>query len=142
MIGDWLNYDTPVTEIAAFIEKVHVNHDLSGFEGDSRFVQNDRPQILFSKLRSSIGGVYAWRLANTKSSAEKERMLKEADFAFRQAVTLAPRNPEGVYRYANLLAGEKRFDDAILVVESALRLDPENAFLPDLLEQLKIMKGK
>jgi len=38
------------------VENVHVNHNLSGFNGDPRFVQNDHPQKLFSKLRSSIGG--------------------------------------------------------------------------------------
>lgn len=31
MIGDWLTYDTPVSDVVAFVEKVHLNHDLSGF---------------------------------------------------------------------------------------------------------------
>ena len=34
MIGDWLNYDTPVREITAFAEKVCLKRDLRGFKGD------------------------------------------------------------------------------------------------------------
>jgi hypothetical protein len=142
MLGDWLNYDTSVAEIAAFVEKVHVNHDLCGFKGDLRFIQNERSQRLFSRLRPSIGGLYLWRATISKNAAEKERMLKEADFAFRQSFALCPRSPEAVFRYAGLLLGEKRFDDAILIMETAKSLDPENAQFPGLLEQLKRMKGK
>ena len=61
MIGGWLNDDTPVSEVAAFAEKVHLRHNLSGFTGDPRFVQNDYCVQSFSKLRSSIAGIYAWR---------------------------------------------------------------------------------
>ncbi len=141
MIGDWLTDETPVRQIAAFVEKAHVNHDLSGFKGDPRFVQNDAPQKLFSKLRSSIGGIYSWRFAGAKSPAEKERMLKEADFAFRQAFALCPRSAEAVFRYFTLLSGQRRLDDAILLVESALKLEPEmNGVLSYWLEQLKKVK--
>jgi hypothetical protein len=127
MIGDWLSYDTSVSEIVAFVEKVHVNHDLTGFKGDLRYIQNDMPQRNFSKLRSSIGGVYTWRAQHSENPADKERMLKEADFAFRQASALCPSSPEAVFRYINLLLGEKlgqkRLDDAILVVQAAVKLE-------------------
>jgi hypothetical protein len=38
MIGDWLKSDTPVSEVAAFAEKVYARKDLNGFTGDPRFV--------------------------------------------------------------------------------------------------------
>jgi hypothetical protein len=142
MLGDWLNYDTSVAETVAFVEKVHVDHNLIGFKGDPRFVQNERPQTLFSKLRASIGGLYMCRATISKDVLEQERMLKESDFAFRQSFALCPRSPETVLRYAGLLLGEKRYEDAILVVGTAKRLDPENAQFPGLLEHLKRMKGK
>lgn len=142
MIGEWLTCDTPVGEIAAFVDKRHVKHDLGGFKGDPRFVQNGRPQRLFSKLRSSIGGLYSWRVANAENPVEKERMLKEAGHAFRQAFALCPSSPEVVFRYTSLLAarGERCLDDATLIVETALKVDPEHAQFPCLLEQLKKMK--
>ena len=50
-------------------------------------------------------------------------MLKEADFAFRQAFVLCPRSPEVVFRYVNLLAQQKQVDEAILLVEAAVKLE-------------------
>jgi hypothetical protein len=50
-------------------------------------------------------------------------MLREADFAFRQAFVLCPTSPEAVFRYINLLLGQKRLDDAILLAEAAVRLE-------------------
>ena len=140
MIGEWLTYDTPVGEIATFAEKVHVNRDLSGFRGDPRFVQNEHPQKLFCKLRSSTGGLYSWRGANANSPAEKERMLKEADYAFRQAFALCPSSAEALFRYIGLLAEQRRLGEAILVAETAVKIKPENLQLPGWLEQLKRMK--
>jgi hypothetical protein len=141
MIGDWLTRDTPVAEVAAFIKRVHWQHDLTGFEGDARFVQNDAPQRLFSKLRSSIAGVYAWRVSNGKGSGGSDQMMRAADFAFRQAWALCPRSPEAVFRYINLLATHRRFDDACLLAETAARLDPDNPQLQYLLAELTRMKA-
>src|ERR1035441_6077067 len=44
MIGDWLTYDTPVREVAAFVEKVYLKRDFKGFKGDRRFVEHPRGQ--------------------------------------------------------------------------------------------------
>src|ERR1039457_2423272 len=41
MIGDWLNSDTSVRDVAALIEKVYVKKDFNGFTGDPQFAQND-----------------------------------------------------------------------------------------------------
>jgi len=142
MIGDWLKYDTSVGEIVGFVEKTQVNRDLSGFRGDPSFVRNDQPQKLFSKLRSSIGGVYSWRANGAKAPIAKARMLKEADFAFRQAFALCPRSLEAVFRYTAQLASQERFDDAILVVETARKLDQENVMFSSLLQQLNLSRER
>jgi tetratricopeptide (TPR) repeat protein len=138
MIGDWLLEDTPLGDVVAFIEKAHVNHDLSRFKGDPRFIQNDAPQKSFSKLRSAIGGIYAWRGGNAGSPVEKERMLAEADFAFRQAIALCPRSPEALFRYTSLLAWQGRTESAVPLVETALHLEPENVALLNLFQQLVV----
>jgi hypothetical protein len=123
MIGDWLTFETPLSEVVAFVDKVYLNNNLGGFGGDPRYVQNEMPQRSFSKLRSSIGGLYAWRAQNCQSSEEKQRMLKEAEFAFRQAFVLYPSSPEVVFRYVSLLLGQKRLDDGISLAEAAVRLE-------------------
>ena len=141
MIGGWLNDGTTIKEIAAFTEKVYSKHGYSGFTGDPRFVQNAYSQKMFSKERSSIAGLYAWRALQTKDAAEKQRMNAAADFAFRQAWALCPYSPEAVIRYVNLLFSEQRFSDALLVAQTAAKM-PEmqgsnGRQIRDLVEQIK-----
>jgi beta-lactamase regulating signal transducer with metallopeptidase domain len=140
MLGNWLNYDTSIAEIAAFAERIYLNHDLGGFTGDPQFVADTWAQKAFSKLRSSLGGMYAWRITNAKTPEEKQQMTKEADFAFRQAFALCPTSPEALYRYINLLVGSNRVDDARLLAETSLKLDPTNAQVDYLLKTLKNWK--
>jgi tetratricopeptide (TPR) repeat protein len=141
LIGNWINYDTPVKEIADFVEKVYLRRNFSGFKGDRRFVRDDQAQKAFSKLRSSIGGVYNYRWGTSKpGSPEWQRMLKEADFAFRQAFAFCPYSPEAVFRYVNLLLNLQRLDDALIVASTCLKLDPYNAQVIDLVSKLQAFK--
>jgi RNA polymerase sigma factor (sigma-70 family) len=137
MIGGWLNDDTPVSEIAAFAEKVHLRHDLGGFTGDPRFVQNDYAYKTFSKLRSSIAGIYMWRLDHAAGEVEKDRMARATDFAFRQAWALCPTSLEAVFRYTNFLLKQNRNSDALLVASTCLKLDPNNVQVKNLVSQLQ-----
>jgi tetratricopeptide (TPR) repeat protein len=136
LIGNWITYDTSVREIADWVEKVYLHRDYTGFKGDRKFLRDDQGQKAFSKLRSSIGGVYSWRIYNSKSPAEQQRMLKEADFAFRQAFAFCPYSPEAVFRYAQLLANMQRFDDALIIAETCLKLDPYNSQVSGLVASL------
>jgi thioredoxin-like negative regulator of GroEL len=146
LTGDFIDYDTPVKTITDWIEKTYLRHDLNGFTGDRKFLHDDDAQKSFSKLRSSIGGIYAWRLNQAppeyrpKSNAEYQRVLKEADFTFRQAFAFCPYSPEAVFRYAQLLLQLRRFDDALLVAETCLKLDPYNGQVRGLVENVKQYK--
>ena len=90
MIGGWLNRRHIGEEVAAFAEKIFARHDFSGFTGDPRFVQNAYSYKMFSKERSSIAGLYAWRAQHTTDALEKKQMNEAADFAFRQSLALVP----------------------------------------------------
>jgi tetratricopeptide (TPR) repeat protein len=144
LIGNWVTYDTSVKTITDFVEKVYKEHDFNGFTGDRKFVRDDQAQKAFSKLRSSIGGIYNWRIGASKTPAERVRMIKEADFAFRQAFAFCPYSPEAVFRYVQLLASPeiRRFDDAILVASTCLKLDPYNGQVKGLVDQLKAIKNQ
>jgi hypothetical protein len=122
MIGDWLTDDTPVEQVAAFAQKTFGKQDFSGFTGDPRFIQNAYSHRMFSKLRSSLAGLYAWRLKQATDASEKERLAREADFAFRQAWALCPYSPEAVFRYVNFLLAQDRGADALLVAETAAQM--------------------
>ena len=143
LIGNWITYDTPVKEIADFVERVYLRRNFKGFKGDPAFVRDDQAQKAFSKLRSSIGGIYAWRIGNDRNPAAQQRMLKEADFAFRQAFAYCPYSPEAVFRYVQLLLNTQRLDDALTVALTCQKLDPYNGQVLDLVDRLtKYKKGQ
>jgi hypothetical protein len=83
MIGDWLTDNTPVEQVAAFAKKTFGKQDFSGFTGDLRFIQNAYSHRAVSKLRSSLAGVYVWRMQHATGGTEAQLMAQEADFAFR-----------------------------------------------------------
>jgi hypothetical protein len=134
IIGDWLHDDTTVQEIVAFAERTYGQHDLSAFKGDRRFLASRDSQMMFSKLRSSIAGIYSWRLGvppgggqvPPQYTGDTDRMAREADFAFKQAIALCPYSPEAVYRYVAFLTNQGRKPDALLIAQAAAKLDPKN----------------
>lgn len=142
LIGNWITYDTSVKEICEFAERVYLHRDYSGFKGDRKFIRDDNAQKAFSKLRSSLGGLYSYRVNAAKSPAEQKRMIKEADFTFRQSFAFCPYSPEAVFRYVNLLVTLGRMDDAILISETCLKLDRENSNVAVLVAQLRGMGGR
>lgn len=119
MIGDWLNDDTTIKEIAAFGEKVFLQHDFSGFTGDQRFVENKYAGAAFSWDRSNIADLYVWRMNHATTSDNKESLAREADFAFRQALALDPYIPKIVNAYQNFLKSQNRETDALLLNKMA-----------------------
>jgi hypothetical protein len=117
MIGGWLNDNTSVQGIADFAKKVFLQHDFKAFTGDPQFVKNDYFCRIFSKERGSDASLYLWRMNHAGSSADRERMASEADFAFRQALALCPYNPQTASTHAGFLHSQHRDSDARLVNE-------------------------
>jgi hypothetical protein len=140
MIGGWLTPDTPVKDVCTFARKTFGGKDFSGFKGDRRYVEQSYANKMYSKLRSSIGGLYNWRAINSKSPEERKRMLAEADFAFRQAFALCPYSPEAIFRYVNLLLTADRLEDAFNVAATAQSIDPTNSQVETLVSELDRMK--
>jgi tetratricopeptide (TPR) repeat protein len=137
MIGNWLNTETSVKDISLFAEKVFQRHDFSGFTGDTAFVQNAYSYKTFSKERSSMGGLYAWRAQHSTDAAERPRMYNEADFAFRQSWALCPDSPESVFRYVQFLTQTNRTSDALIVARTSLALDLDNRQFSGLVTSLE-----
>ncbi|HVV72977.1 MAG TPA: M56 family metallopeptidase, partial [Verrucomicrobiae bacterium] len=147
--GSRVNAAQTVRELAAFTQQVYVRKDLSGFDGDPAFIQNDYAKRIFSKLRSSIAGIYAWRLGSDipaefkpASELDRQRLMAEADLAFRQAFALCPYSPEALFRYVNFLVQCQRREDACLLAEAALAVDPKNNQVRDLLAGLQGRKSQ
>ena len=149
LTGDFIDYDTPIKQITEWIEKTYLRRDFNGFTGDRKFIRDNDAQKAFSKLRSSIGGVYAWRLNpatpaqyRPKSDVEFQRVLREAEFTFRQAFAFCPYSPEAVYRYVTLLLQLNRLDDALLIAQTCLKLDPYNGSVIGLVNNLQTFKSQ
>lgn len=142
LIGNWITYDTPVTNLCEFAERVYLRRDFKDFKGSPMFVRDDNAQKAFSKLRSAIGGLYFFRLGRSRTSGENTRVLKEAEFAFKQAFAFCPYSPEAVFKYVNLLVNLGRPEEAEKVVETCLKFDPDNQSMRGLLANiLEIKKG-
>jgi hypothetical protein len=168
LMGDWVKPETNISEICEFADRVHRRQDLTGYKGDLKFIRDEQAQKAFSKLRSSIGGVYDWRFRNAtgqlqvvtqqlsqaglssrtietlqneqrRLSLEQMRMFREAEFAFKQAYALSPLSPEAMSRLVNLLLAAGRVSDATAIAEMSTKLDPRNAFYTNVAEQLHRM---
>jgi tetratricopeptide (TPR) repeat protein len=93
------------------------------------FIDNSWARMTYSKHRSAIGGVYAYR-----------KLTHEAEYAYKQAITLDPSSPEANFRLAQLYTEQNRFDNAIATIKSLQRLDPTNQKLQAAVSQLQTMK--
>ena len=161
LCGNWITYDTSIKEIADFVERTYIHNNYKGYTGDRAFVRDDDAQKAFSKLRSSQAGMYAWRCSpqcppeyRQKTPAGQAALIRETDFAFKQAFAFCPYSPEAVYRYVNFLlqmaqseemAGRNdqavhHFDDAILLAETCKKLDPYNDQITALIKNLQDYK--
>ena len=143
LIGNWITYDTSIQDIVAWAERVYQRRDFTGFKGDRRFVRDDQAQKVFSKLRGAIAGIYNYRaFFMAKPPAEQQRLLKETEFALRQAFAFCPYNIEVVGHYIQFLANFHRFDDALLIANTCLELDPNNAQVAGIIKTIQTWKSQ
>ncbi len=149
LIGDWIDYDTPVSEIVDFSRRVYIDGNFSGYEGDMNFVRDDNAKKAFSKLRSAQAHLYFQRIniaGGNTNFVEQARMIKESEFAYKQAVAFCPYSPEAVFKYVSLLTSlsnrdPSRIDDAIAITEVCLQMDQANLGVRDLLNHLRNLKA-
>jgi len=85
----------------------------------------------YSKMAAAQAGLLAGH--NFKAEAEE---------AYRLATDMGPSNPEAVLPYVNLLSTQKRFAEAIPVLETAVNAAPDNQPFRDLLQTLKRAAGR
>jgi len=139
-LGNWLTEETPLKTLCEFVERVYVDGDLEGFKGDEEYVTSDRshsPRRLYAKLRQAHAKLYAWRLDRAATPGEQAAMKRAAEFAFRQMLALCPDEPENVKLYVEFLKEQKKVEDARLVLDTGLKLNPGSRRLARLADELK-----
>jgi hypothetical protein len=139
LIGDWLTNETPVNVVCDFLEEVYGQSLLDGFKGDQDYVMPRRGgnvQLLYGHLRLGQAHVYEWRMNHATTPTEKDRMMRELDFAYRQIIALSPADVETVKRYVNLLRDQKRLDDARRMLKAGQMINPRSKRLQALAEEM------
>jgi hypothetical protein len=97
---------------------------------DPKFLGNEWARGAFAKLRSAIGGLYAYR-----------KLTSEAEAAFKQAVKLCPASPEANFRLAQLYVEASRFDDAINILQDLRQIEPRDDERQKVQEAIKTIQG-
>jgi len=157
LCGNWITYDTTPQQIADFVDHTYIHNNYKGYTGDRAFVRDDDAQKAFSKLRSSQAGMYLWRMTQAppeyrqKTAASQAALVRETEFAFKQAFAFCPYSPEAVYRYVTFLlqmaqneeaSGHPEraahyIDGAVLVGKTCQKLDPNNDQIKGLIETVE-----
>jgi len=99
------------------------------FMARPEFRRDSDAQKTFSKLRSAIGGVYAFR-----------RLVAEAEYAYKQAQRLCAESPEASFRCAQLYMELGQVDKAIDTLKALEALDPLNKKIKEARQQLEGVK--
>ena len=169
LTGNWITDDTTVKQIGDWAIKTYRRWDLDGYTGDPAFVRDEAAQKAFSKLRTSIADIYRWRINNYKLAITKEadsskrdemkqkqdRMTREYIFALKQAWAFCPYSPEVLSHFTQLLlslgydefkmgnkkSAESRRDDAIELVTTYEKFDPESPMLNHLIRGIQQFNG-
>jgi len=132
LIGQEIHDETDLATVcAAAQELIGKPRD---FQGDPDFLRDESARKTFSKLRSSIGGLYNWRASHAKTSSERRQMEREAELACKQAYLLCPRSPEAVWRYAICLITAHRAEDAQKFLAAARKLSPDDETMKSLVK--------
>jgi len=96
---------------------------------DSKFLANKEARRAYAKLRSTIGGVYAYR-----------KLYDDAAYAYRQSIELCPDSPEANFRLAQLLLQTGQSEKAIELLEAYQKFDPLNPKIVLAIQQIRDMQ--
>jgi hypothetical protein len=124
LIGDAVKDRGSVNELCAWTERVLMHPNGGGFEGRRAYLEDKQAPQYWSQCRSAIAGYYEWWSKNSEKSRHSS-LNDEADFAYRQSVALSPYNPTVAWRYADFLIHNQRTNDAKVLVETTLKIEPE-----------------
>ena len=113
-----------ITEVCSWAQKTYVRSNLTDFAGNRLYVKDQQAPQYYSQCRSAIASLYQWRAKQSQDKADTLMLTKEADLAHRQAVALSPFNPTVVWRYSSFLLSERRTNDAKVLIQATLDIDP------------------
>jgi beta-lactamase regulating signal transducer with metallopeptidase domain len=149
-IGKWLTDDTPMQKVVQFGDLEIHGKDLTSFTEASHLEGfcNSWSVQMASNFRGSIAALYAWRAGALKDvrtpaaylappGAARQRLVEEADLAFRQAFAFSPFSFELMPRYVYFLSCQDRSYEALTLAETVARDGMGSEEITNLITQLK-----
>ncbi len=110
-------------------DKAYWDKLVAEFTARPEFWRDNDARKTFSKLRSAIGGVYAYR-----------KLYDKAQYAYQQSLQLCPDSPEANFRTSQLYLETGRPDEAIAVLEAYRKLDKLNSKIELAINQIRGMQ--
>ncbi|MDX2226895.1 MAG: DUF2723 domain-containing protein, partial [Verrucomicrobiae bacterium] len=112
------------------MEKVHKDMEYwnaytARLVSNPAYRRDEDAQKAFSKLRTSIGGLYEWRALHGTPKPQTE-LIPYAEKAYQQAIDLCPFSTESVFRYVGMLNKLERFNESLELLANLKKLDPHN----------------
>ena len=90
LLGDAIRRESSIGEVCEFVEGIYVRNDLSTFAGDRKYASDALAQNWFGMARHGSAALYQRRCIRAEGIEEKERMLDESIFAYKQTFALSP----------------------------------------------------
>jgi len=104
-----ITYDTSVQQIADFVEQTYITTITKATPATARLCAMTTRRRRSPTAQFAGRDVY-WRMSPQcpaeylqKTPAAKAALIRETEFAFKQAFAFCPYSPEAVYRYVNFL---------------------------------------
>jgi tetratricopeptide (TPR) repeat protein len=119
----------PLEELSAEVvakDRAYWDALVTELQADEKFGRDDLARQTYAKLRAGSGGLYVWR-----------KMTAEAEYAFRQALALAPGSPDANFRLAQLYAESDRFDDSLAVLEKYREMNPYDGVVTEVIRTVR-----
>lgn len=123
LIGSAVTEHTSVAGLCSWIKRVFLQPESGAFKGNPAYLKDTAAALCYAHCRTAVAGYYRW-WSKKSDKSEAARLTREADLAYRQSVALCPYNPGLVWNYANFLLQNQRTNDARVLIETTLNIDP------------------
>jgi hypothetical protein len=122
------------TQACDYAEQIHLTPDGRGSSKRPAILTDKAAREWYSAHRHRTGFLYFQHCMASTNALERQRLGPEAELAFQQAFVL---NPAFCGDWVQLLCLTRRTNDAIRVLETALRIQPEVGYLKEHLDRLR-----
>lgn len=113
MVGNGIRPEISIGELCDLVETIYLGKGMSDFKGDPEYLSDTVAQAWFGMARHATAALYQWHCIKAKDRDDKQRMLDESIFAYKQTFVLSPFTS---LDFAGLLSQMGRTNEAARIV--------------------------